>query len=79
MTTDWALPQIDLNRCDRCGICVEQCPANAVELGAVGPFIARPEDCTYCTECEAFCPRGAITCPYEIVWGPEADISPYNQ
>ncbi|MGD8998465.1 MAG: 4Fe-4S binding protein [Anaerolineae bacterium] len=73
MATDWALPQINLNRCDRCGICVELCPKNAVELGVNGPDIARPEDCTYCTECEALCPQGAIACPYVIVWGAEVE------
>jgi NAD-dependent dihydropyrimidine dehydrogenase PreA subunit len=73
MATEWALPHIDLSLCDRCGSCVEQCPAHAVEMGAEGPYIARPEDCTYCTACEAFCSQGAITCPYEIVWGSEAD------
>jgi len=65
----WALPEIDLERCDRCGRCVEECPAGAVEMGPEGPFIARPEDCTYCAQCDAICPQGAITVSYEIVWG----------
>jgi NAD-dependent dihydropyrimidine dehydrogenase PreA subunit len=76
MAIDWTIPQINLHLCDRCGNCVDQCPANAVDMGTVGPVIARPEDCTYCTECEAFCPRGAITCPFEIVWGLEAHTGP---
>ncbi|MGD2164693.1 MAG: 4Fe-4S binding protein [Anaerolineae bacterium] len=67
--TDWTLPRISLNRCDRCGLCVGHCPSGAVEMTADGPVIARPSDCTYCTECEAVCPQGAIRCPYEIVWG----------
>jgi NAD-dependent dihydropyrimidine dehydrogenase PreA subunit len=37
-----------------------------------GPRIARPGDCTYCTDCEAVCPEGAIQCGYEIVWGDAA-------
>lgn len=65
----WALPEIDLTRCDRCGACVVYCSAEAVEMGPDGPFIARPEDCTYCTDCEGICPQGAITCTYEIIWG----------
>ena len=72
MATRWTVPRIDLSRCDCCGECVARCPADAVEMGEAGPFIARPEDCTYCTACEAFCPQGAITCPYVIVWGPGA-------
>ena len=68
---DWALPEINLQRCDRCGTCVAQCPTSAVEMGPEGPFIARPGDCTYCARCDAICPQGAITCTYEIVWPAE--------
>jgi NAD-dependent dihydropyrimidine dehydrogenase PreA subunit len=38
-------------------------------MGPEGPFIARPEDCAYCATCETYCPNGAITLGYEIVWG----------
>jgi formate hydrogenlyase subunit 6/NADH:ubiquinone oxidoreductase subunit I len=65
----WALPQIDLQLCSLCGVCVERCPTKAVDMTDDGPHIARPEDCTYCTDCEAVCPEGAIACGYEIVWG----------
>jgi NAD-dependent dihydropyrimidine dehydrogenase PreA subunit len=68
---EWALPEINLLLCTRCGICVERCPTDAAEMGAEGPFIARPDDCTYCALCDAICPQGAITCAYEIVWGAE--------
>lgn len=70
MMTSWALPRIDLDRCDRCGLCIQQCPANAVEMTPDGPVIARPADCDYCGDCEVVCPQRAIRCPYEIVWGP---------
>lgn len=72
MMSDWALPEIDLGRCDRCGQCVEQCPTGAVEMAAAGPIIARPMDCSYCTACESVCPQEAIRCGYEIVWGGSA-------
>lgn len=68
---NWALPEFDLLLCNHCGICVERCPAGAAEMGANGPFIARPADCTYCALCESLCSQGAITCWYEIVWGTE--------
>jgi formate hydrogenlyase subunit 6/NADH:ubiquinone oxidoreductase subunit I len=38
-------------------------------MGPVGPFIARPWDCTYCALCEEICPEGAISLGYEITWG----------
>ncbi|MGQ9584361.1 MAG: ATP-binding protein [Anaerolineae bacterium] len=72
-TQDWALPEIDLERCTGCGTCVELCPTGAVEVGPVGAFIARPEDCTYCAQCETLCPEGAIHLGYEIVWGQELE------
>ena len=65
---NWALPEIDLELCNRCGDCVTQCPAHVVEMGTEGPFFARPADCTYCALCEALCHQGAVTCMYEIVW-----------
>ncbi|MBC7223978.1 MAG: 4Fe-4S binding protein [Anaerolineae bacterium] len=65
----WVVPDINLERCTRCGTCVERCPVGAVEMGPVGPFIARPEDCTYCALCEDICPEGAISLGYEITWG----------
>lgn len=65
---NWTLPEIDLLRCSRCGDCVTLCPGHAVEMGAEGPFIARPDDCTYCALCDALCPQGAITCTFEIIW-----------
>lgn len=68
---NWALPVVNLQLCDRCGACVARCPTHAVEMGADGPFIVRPADCTYCALCDTVCPQGAITCPYEIVWGSE--------
>jgi NAD-dependent dihydropyrimidine dehydrogenase PreA subunit len=73
MGQEWALPEIDLASCNRCGVCVAQCPAGAAEMGVDGPFIARPSDCTYCAVCEAICPQGAIACVYEIVWEGEGD------
>ena len=70
---DWALPEINLLLCDRCGVCVERCPGDAVEMGPEGgPYLARPADCTYCALCEDICPQCAITCAYEIIWGPES-------
>jgi ferredoxin len=67
--TGWVLPDINLLLCNRCGTCVDRCPASAVEMRTEGPFVSRPHDCTYCARCDALCPQGAITCTYEIIWG----------
>jgi ferredoxin len=29
--------------------------------------VIETEECGWCTQCEAVCPNGAITCPFEIV------------
>ena len=65
---DWALPIISYAVCDRCGLCVEQCPTHAVVMTLQGPSITRPADCTFCAQCEAVCPQGAIACLFEVVW-----------
>jgi formate hydrogenlyase subunit 6/NADH:ubiquinone oxidoreductase subunit I len=77
MNTTWALPQVDETRCTLCGLCVEACPCQAIELGEKGPVFACPESCPHtapCDEalgcsclCEEVCPTGAITCAFEIV------------
>ncbi len=69
MMQNLALPEVNYQLCNQCGACVEQCPTQAAEMGPQGPVIVRPVDCTYCALCDTVCPQGAITCPYEIVWG----------
>ena len=67
MDQAWALPEIDGERCDGCGECVEVCHAGAVAIVDGKAAIARPAACDYCTDCEAACPVDAIRCPFEIV------------
>lgn len=64
--SEWALPTIDMAQCTGCGLCVEYCPTQAVELREQLPAILRPQDCSYCGLCEETCPVGAIALSYEI-------------
>ena len=58
---------IDRDRCKGCGICVDACPKNVLEisdeLNTKGYFPAiqvRPEDCIFCAICCTMCPDVAI-------------------
>jgi ferredoxin len=61
------MPIIDPGKCDGCGLCVSVCHCHA--LGIVNKIIAIREvvECDWCTDCEAVCPTGAISCPFEII------------
>ena len=55
-----AKPKIDANLCTACGICVDECPAGALDLEDVS-VLARPDDCTGDGVCADSCPNCAIT------------------
>lgn len=65
---DIMLPRINLQRCDRCGACVEGCPENALVMTQQGPEFSTPVVCTYCLQCEQLCPVSAIRAPLTVAW-----------
>jgi len=69
------VPEIDRDRCTGCGRCVVECPGRAVGLVSGRAVILRPEDCSYCTDCETICPSAAIRCAFEIVLADSASRS----
>jgi len=52
--------KIERTTCTQCGVCVDICPNNALELRDDGPELAHPELCTECGVCEDQCPPHAI-------------------
>ena len=61
------LPEINTEKCEGCGDCVEWCPTGAVAVIDGKATVVNPEACSYCTDCETICPNGAIRCPFEII------------
>ncbi|MDP2663104.1 MAG: 4Fe-4S binding protein [Dehalococcoidia bacterium] len=55
-------PRIDPDKCNLCGICVENCPGDvfADAPGRDCVAVARPIACWHCGTCEVDCPTDAI-------------------
>jgi len=53
--------EVDRERCDKCGTCVDICPMDVLYLGSSGhPYMRFRDDCWYCGYCVFLCPRQAI-------------------
>ncbi len=62
-----SFPEIDINKCSGCGLCVSVCEKNGLALLESHVIFVGGDQCTWCGLCEAVCEQGAISCPYEIV------------
>ena len=61
------IPLIDQGKCNQCGLCISVCQCNALVLVDNIVTVILTVECDWCTDCEAVCPTGAISCPFEIV------------
>ena len=53
--------KVYMERCKGCGICVEFCPKQVLELSELEKVVvAREQDCIKCKQCEMRCPDFAI-------------------
>jgi len=53
------MPWIDKNRCTGCGICVRQCPVNAISMKE-GKAEIDMDKCIRCGKCHDVCPQEAV-------------------
>lgn len=70
---DWPVPQINLNLCDGCGLCVKVCPNHVLKIDQGKALVAFPQCCNYSGLCEQACPTHAITRIFEIILQENAD------
>ncbi len=51
-------PLSDIDKCIKCGLCKEECPENAIEIGDV--VVIDPYKCSGCGKCASLCPTDAL-------------------
>ncbi|MBP2643847.1 MAG: ferredoxin [Firmicutes bacterium] len=52
--------RVNQEKCTRCGICVEICPAMILKMGENGPKASESQICLACGHCVAICPQMAM-------------------
>ena len=52
---------VDKDECTGCGLCVDECPSEAISLGADGLSVVDADECVDCGACVDVCPVVAIT------------------
>lgn len=62
-----ANPQIDMDKCNGCGLCTCVCPQAGLAMSRNKVAFIGGEKCTWCGMCEAVCASGAIGCPFDII------------
>ena len=55
-----AHPIIDADECIGCGICVDACPQEVLEVPGGVAEVVNEDACIGCGECQEACPMGAI-------------------
>ena len=52
---------INRDVCVACGVCVKECPMNAISVWKGCYAVINPDICIGCGKCERSCPAGSIT------------------
>ena len=52
--------EVDKSKCVACGVCVKECPMNAVDVWKGCYAVINKDICIGCGKCEKSCPAGSI-------------------
>ncbi len=52
---------VDADKCEGCGECVDNCPADVFEMQDDKAVVVNEEECMECESCVEVCEAGAIT------------------
>lgn len=62
--------EIDRERCNACGTCVDICPEDVLALENNEVRVAYPDECWYCGSCMMDCSEGAIKVEFPVYMRP---------
>lgn len=63
-------PRLRKDKCTKCGVCVDVCPANAAQFAVDSYPSYDPEKCIGCAQCISLCPEVAL----RILWGADLNV-----
>lgn len=58
---------VDPEKCIACGICIDQCPTDAITVDTDGKAVINPDLCIACGIC-------ANVCPVDAIFSPSSDL-----
>ena len=56
-----SVPEINSDECSSCGICVDACPENVLDVVGESASVVNEDACIECGNCVEECPMGAIS------------------